>query len=139
MKLAYKRLRDLHDWMELPPNPPCILLPYKLESEIQAVLPSWQYTRLGVGPLKHGFIQCYNTESVCAEEELETRPITLYLKDAGESIRNNRLFMMLALHLNPQSLRWAGENVLDCLSMVTYAIGKDPFCLEYVPIALNKS
>eukprot|EP00978_Attheya_sp_CCMP212_P028819 scaffold100550_cov57-Attheya_sp.AAC.2 len=28
MKLGYKRLRDGHCWMELPPNPPCILLHY---------------------------------------------------------------------------------------------------------------
>jgi hypothetical protein len=139
MKLAYKRLRDAHDWMELPSNPPCILLPYQVEDENHAVSSTWQYTRRGRGPLKHGFIQCYNQHSVCAEEESVTVPKTLYLKDAGETIQNNRLFMILALHLNPQSLRWAGDNVLDCLQIVTYAIRKDPFCLEYVPTSLKKN
>eukprot|EP00978_Attheya_sp_CCMP212_P017086 scaffold45371_cov56-Attheya_sp.AAC.1 len=60
MKLGYKRLRDRHRWMELPPNPPCILLRYKLESEKQAELPRWKYERLGVGPLVHGMHQCPN-------------------------------------------------------------------------------
>eukprot|EP00978_Attheya_sp_CCMP212_P042253 scaffold254653_cov102-Attheya_sp.AAC.1 len=107
MKLAYKRLRDVHDWMELPSNPPCILLPYQVEDENHAVSSTFQFTRRGRGPLKHGFIQCYNKQSVCAEEELVSGPKTLYLKDAGETIQNNRLLMILALHLNPQSLRWA--------------------------------
>eukprot|EP00978_Attheya_sp_CCMP212_P013797 scaffold34814_cov64-Attheya_sp.AAC.1 len=76
MKLAYKRLRDLHDLMELPSNPPCILLPYQVEDENHAVSSTCQFTRRGRGPLKHGFIQCYNKKSVYAEEEFVTGPKT---------------------------------------------------------------
>eukprot|EP00978_Attheya_sp_CCMP212_P023430 scaffold71742_cov40-Attheya_sp.AAC.2 len=140
MKLAHKRLRDRYRWMELPTIPPSILLPYRLESEKQAALPSWQYQRLGVGPLVHGFIECYHTYTLFQERnpiDFSRYSTRLYLCNAPDGIRDNRLFMMLALHLNPSSLRWAGENVLECLPIVTYAITNNPLCLEYVPDALK--
>eukprot|EP00978_Attheya_sp_CCMP212_P013922 scaffold35167_cov61-Attheya_sp.AAC.2 len=144
MKLGYKRLRDRHRWMELPPNPPCILLRYKLESEKQAELPRWKYERLGVGPLVHGYIECYNTESLWVAEIIGFRraystDTFLYLKDAPLSIPNNRTFMMIALHMTPRSLRWAGPNVLECLHLVTYAVCKDSLSLAYAPLHLKKN
>ena len=140
MKLAYKRLRDTYRWMELPTIPPSILLPYRLESEKQAALPTWQYQRLGVGPLVHGFLECYHTYTLFLERyptDSSRYSTKLYLCQAPDSIRNNRLFMMQALHMNTSSLRWAGENVLECLPIVTYAITKNPLCLEYAPDALK--
>eukprot|EP00978_Attheya_sp_CCMP212_P030032 scaffold108996_cov66-Attheya_sp.AAC.1 len=40
---------------------------------------------------------------------------------------------MIALHMNPKSLHWAGPNVLQCLHLVTYVVCKDPFSLAYAP------
>jgi len=141
MKLAYKRLREGHRWLELPPIPPCILLPYKLEGVKQMAIPEWEYKRLGVGPLVHGFIECYNVYSLSCDDDFRPAgPTTfLFFRHAPETTRNNRLFMILALHLNPKCLRYAGDNVLCCLPMLTYAIRKDPFCLEYVPDELKRN
>lgn len=156
MKLAYQRLRDNHSWLELPQNPPCILLPYKHDNTKQRSLKYGEYMRLGDGPLVHGFIQCYNMSSLYlngenerlgndesyhyANQRLETDiDPYLYLKNAPEDIKNNRPFMMLALHRNSSSLRWAGPNVLNCIPLMLYAIEKQPFSLAHAPPSLKRN
>jgi hypothetical protein len=121
MKLAYRRLRDSHGWLKLPAAPPMIFLGWTIMDSNDA---------------HHGYISSYCRQSLWTKSPIPHWDL-LYLHDAPMDVRNDPVFMIQAIHLEPLSIRWGGEYIKSCNALVEEAIKGDGRVIRFLPASQN--